>query len=71
MFDYPRRSGPSGTWGFGPGDYTTSDDAREVFWNPSVASVQTRSPGTYQDPNGGKRFPIGQWPNTPPRSALG
>lgn len=71
MFDYPRRSGPSGTWGFGPGDYTTSDDAREVFWNPSVASMQTRSPGTYQDPNGGKRFPIGQWPNTPPRSALG
>ncbi|HMX08601.1 MAG TPA: ABC transporter substrate-binding protein [Microthrixaceae bacterium] len=71
MLDYPRRSGPSGTWGFGPGDYTTSDDAREVFWNPSVASVQTRSPGTYQDPNGGKRFPIGQWPNTPPRSALG
>ncbi len=71
MFDYPKRTGPSGTWGFGPNDYTTSDDAREVFWNPSVASIQTRSAGTYQDPNGGARFPIGKWPATPPRSALG
>lgn len=71
MFDYPKRTGPFGTWGFGPNDFTTSDDAREVFWNPSVQSVQTRTPGTYQDPNGGKRFPIGQWPATPPRSALG
>ena len=69
MFDYPRRTGPSGTWGFAPGDYTTSDDAREVFWNPSATSVQTRSPGTYQDPNGGARYPIGKWPATPPRSA--
>ncbi len=71
MFDYPKRTGPYGTWGFGPNDYTTSDDAREVFWNPSVPSVQTRSPGTYQDPNGGARYPIGKWPATPPRSALG
>ena len=34
MFDYPRRTGPYGTWGFGPNDYSTSDDAREIFWNP-------------------------------------
>lgn len=71
MFEYPRRTGPSGTWGFGPNDYTTSDDAREVFWNPQVPSVQTRTAGTYQDPNGGARFPIGKWPATPPRSGLG
>ena len=71
MFDYPRRTGPSGTWGFAPGDYTTSDDAREVFWNPGAASIQTRSAGTYQDPNGGARYPIGKWPATPPRSAAG
>ncbi len=71
MFDYPKRTGPSGTWGFGPNDYTTTDDAHEVFWNPSAPSVQTRSAGTYQDPNGGARFPIGKWPATPPRSALG
>jgi hypothetical protein len=71
MFDYPKRTGPYGTWGFGPNDYTTTDDAHEVFWNPAAPSVQTRSPGTYQDPNGGARFPIGKWPATPPRSAAG
>ncbi|UDY37852.1 hypothetical protein [Dermatobacter hominis] len=71
MFDYPKRTGPYGTWGFGPNDYTTTDDAHEVFWNPAAPSVQTRSPGTYQDPNGGARYPIGKWPATPPRSAAG
>ncbi|MFZ4518521.1 MAG: hypothetical protein ACOYOP_09035 [Microthrixaceae bacterium] len=71
MFDYPRRTGPSGTWGFGPGDYATAEDAREVFWNPAVGSPQNRRPGAYQDPNAGARFPIGRWPATPPRSAAG
>lgn len=69
MFRYPTRSGPSGTWGFKPGDYSTSDDAREVLWSPRTASVQTRNPGAYVDPNGGARFPIGKWPAGPPRAA--
>lgn len=71
MFDYPKRTGPYGTWGFGPNDYTTSDDAHDVFWNPGVTSVQNNLRGAYQDPNGGQRFPIGSWPATAPRSALG
>ena len=71
MFKYPTRTGPSGTWGFAPGDYSTSDDAREVFWNPQGTSVQTREPGLYVDPNGGQRFPIGKWPGAAPRSAAG
>lgn len=71
MFDYPRRTGPFGSWGFGPNDYTTSDDAREVFWDPNATSVQTGTKGAYIDPNFPKRFPIGQWPANPPRSALG
>lgn len=69
MFDYPSRTGPSGTWGFGPNDYSTSDDAREVYWNARGTSVQTRAPGTYVDPNGGRRFPIGRWPAGAPRVA--
>lgn len=69
MFAYPARTGPSGTWGFKPGDHSTSDDAREVIWNPRGNSVQTRAPGTYVDPNGGKRFPIGSWPAGAPRAA--
>lgn len=71
MFSYPRRSGPSGSWGFGPNDYTTAEDAREVVWSPTTVSPQTRTPGAYVDPNGGARFPIGRWPATPPRSAAG
>jgi hypothetical protein len=68
MFRYPSRTGPSGTWGFKPGDHSTSDDAREVVWNPRGTSVQTKNPGTYVDPNGGRRFPIGKWPAGPPRA---
>jgi hypothetical protein len=69
MFRYPTRTGPAGTWGFGPNDYSTADDAREVFWNPGATSIETRERGTYVDPNGGRRFPIGRWPSTPPRAA--
>ncbi|MEI2697193.1 MAG: ABC transporter substrate-binding protein [Microthrixaceae bacterium] len=69
MFDYPTRTGPSGTWGFKPGDHSTSDDTREVIWNPRQTSIQTRNPGAYVDPNGGQRFPIGKWPAGPPRVA--
>lgn len=69
MFRYPPRSGPAGSWGFEPGDHTTADDAREVFWDPRGTSIETREAGTYVDPNGGRRFPIGRWPDTPPRTA--
>lgn len=71
MFSYPRKIGPSGSWGFGPRDYSTSDDAREVYYNPSVVSPQTREKGTYINPNKGARFPIGKWPSTPPKTAAG
>lgn len=68
MFDYPRRSGAYGTWGFGPNDYSTSDDAREIFWNPQAPSPMNAAAGAYQDPNGGRRFPIGKWPGGQPRA---
>jgi hypothetical protein len=69
MFRYPTRTGHAGSWGFRPGDYSTADDAREVYWDPRATSVETREPGTYVDPNRGQRFPIGRWPGTPPRTA--
>jgi hypothetical protein len=67
MYDYPRKSGPVGTWGFAPGDYSTSDDAREVYWNPSAQSVETLTQGAYIDSNGGARFPTGKWPGGNPK----
>jgi len=62
MFRYPSTAGPFGTWKFGPGDYTTSQDAKEVYWDKDAISAQTGDPGTWVDPNGGKRYPIGQFP---------
>jgi hypothetical protein len=69
MFDYPRRSGPYGTWGFAAGDYSTSDDAREIHWNPATASIESKRPGAYVDSNNGARFPIGKWPGGSPKWA--
>lgn len=65
MFRYPTRTGPTGTWKFGPNDYTTSQDAREVFWDPRVTSPQSREAGAWTDATG-KRFPIGQFPQGDP-----
>ena len=62
MFRYPQTSGPFGTWKFGPGDYTTSQDAREVWWDATAISIQNDKPGAWIDPNGGARFPIGRFP---------
>ena len=62
MFEYPKHTGPYGTWGFGPNDYSTSDDAREIHWVPNTVSALDGVAGAYVDSNGGNRFPIGQWP---------
>jgi len=62
MFRYPQTSGPLGTWKFGPGDYTTSQDAREVYWDANAMSPQNDKRGAWVDPNRGARFPIGRFP---------
>lgn len=67
MFSYPQRTGSQGTWKFGPGDYTTSQDAREVYWDPRVISPQSKEPGSWIDATG-KRFPIGQFPAGDPKT---
>jgi len=59
MFKYPTSTGPLGTWKFGDGDYTTSQDSREIFWDPNRTSVQTNKPGAYVETEPGKRYPIG------------
>ena len=71
MFDYPAHTGPYGTWKYGPNDYTSSDDAREIFYDPNGVSPYNRAPGVYRNPNGDARFPIGKWNPNPPRSAAG
>ncbi len=56
MFAYPASSGPRGLWHFGPGDYTSTDDFREIWWDPSRVSGQNNRPGAWVQLNGGQRY---------------
>jgi hypothetical protein len=66
MFAYPQRTGRAGLWNFGPGDYSTSADAREVYWNSNAQSIQNGKRGAYIEAEPGKRYPIGKWPTGDP-----
>lgn len=67
LFAYPAKTGPAGTWHFGPNDFTTSDDAREIYWDPNRRSVQNGDKGAYVDTEPGKRYPMGQFPAGEPK----
>jgi hypothetical protein len=56
MFAYPDSSGPRGRWGFGPGDYTPTDDFREIWWDPNRISGQNNQPGAWVQLGGGARY---------------
>ena len=56
MFSYQGASGPRGYWGFGPGDYTPTDDFREIWWDPDRISPQNNKPGAWVQINGGARW---------------
>ncbi len=56
MFNYPGGTGPLGSWAFDPGDWTTTDDFREVWWDPERTSPQNGQPGAWVELNGGKRY---------------
>jgi hypothetical protein len=63
MFNYPRVTGPAGSWGFGPGDHTPMDDAMAIWWNPDAESPYNAKSGAYQ--SDGKRYRPGEWPREP------
>jgi hypothetical protein len=63
MFAYPGAFGPRGTWDFGPGDYTPTNDYREIWWDPDRISGQNRQPGTWVQLNEGRRWS----PDDPPQ----
>lgn len=66
MYSFPKSSGRSGTWAFGPDDYATADDAREIYWKPDAASSQNQRRGAWLDTAPGTRYPIGTWPSGDP-----
>ena len=63
MFAYPGAFGPRGTWDFGPGDHTPTNDYREIWWDPERISAQNDQPGAWVQLNGGRRWS----PEDPPR----
>lgn len=67
MFAYPGGSGPRGLWGFGEGDYTPTDDFREIWWDADRISGQNNKPGAWVQLNGGRRWT----PENPPSGPAG
>jgi hypothetical protein len=60
MFSYPGGTGEAGTWGFGPGHYTPTQDYKEVWWDPNRTSTANDKKGTYGTK--GTRYRMGQAP---------
>jgi hypothetical protein len=67
MFAYPGGSGRVGTWGFGPGHYTPTQDFREIWWNPEAISQQNGEKGAYIENEPGRRWKPGTLPDSDPR----
>lgn len=65
MYAYPGGVGPRGTWGFGPGDHTPTDDFREIWWDADRISGQNNKPGAWVQLNGGARWSPGRPPTGP------
>jgi hypothetical protein len=65
MYAYPGGVGPRGTWGFGPGDHTPTDDFREIWWDPDRISGQNNKPGAWVQLNDGARWSPSRPPTGP------
>ena len=67
MFSYPGGAGRVGTWGFGPKQYTPTQDFREIWWNGEATSAQNGKKGAYMEVDGGKRWKPGTLPTSDPK----
>jgi hypothetical protein len=65
MYDYPPQSGPVGLWDFGPGDHTSADDVREIYWDRNAVSGYNGRPGAYIGVNNSQRYLRDQLPSGP------
>lgn len=53
--------------GFGPDDYTYTDNVAEIWWDPSATDPKDgQSPGAYRYVRGGKRYRLGELPKEDP-----
>jgi hypothetical protein len=66
MYAYPGGTGPRGSWGFGPGDHTPTDDYREIWWDPNRISGQNNQRGAWVQLGNGARYTPETAPSGPP-----
>ena len=66
MDAYGPHAGSMGTWSFGPDDHTSSDGAREIYYDPKGVSPFNNRPGRYVSPAGDRRYAAGAWPSKDP-----
>ncbi len=71
MFNYPGGTGPYGTWGFGPKNYTPTQDFRVIWWNPNAVSTENNKKGSYVESYNGQRFKFGSTPPEPQPRVFG
>ena len=67
MYDYPGGNGPYGTWHFGPGNHTATQDFREIYWDPDAVSGFNNESGAWVESDPGVRLERGEIPEGPPR----
>lgn len=60
MFSYKGGTGPYGTWGFGPGHFTPTQDSWEIYWDPTATSTYNQKQGAYIVST--PRYRAGQYP---------
>lgn len=64
MLSYGKHTGTYGQWSFSPTDYTSTDDAREFYYDPKALSPFDNRPGRCVPVGGGKRYIGASWPAT-------
>lgn len=62
---WPGGTGPYGTMGFGPVDYTPTRDYRIIWWSTDAISIVNSSQGAYKVSYGGERYAPGKFPRLP------
>ncbi|HEY2832170.1 MAG TPA: hypothetical protein VGJ14_07070 [Sporichthyaceae bacterium] len=70
MFSWGPHVGAYGRWSFSPNDFTSTDDAREVYYDPRAISAFNSRPGAWVALNGGKRYRGATWPAGDPGAPI-
>ncbi|MGQ0630520.1 MAG: hypothetical protein ACT4P1_05720 [Sporichthyaceae bacterium] len=70
MYSYGTHTGEYGQWSFSPTDYTSTDDAREFYFDPKAISAFNNRPGRCVPVGTGKRYRGATWPAQVPAAPI-